>query len=78
MQRRTDLVNSFEEVEIEAGTLMEEEDLSPANIYFVIKGQVALYKRPEGIYTAAGERIRADDVDMFCNPKDSGLERIGI
>jgi hypothetical protein len=50
-QRRADLINSFEEVEIETGTLIEEEDIAPANIYFILKGQVAIFKRPEGIYT---------------------------
>ena len=38
IHRRTELINSFEEIELEDNTLIEEEDKIPTNIYFLLRG----------------------------------------
>ena len=43
-----------------------------------MKGTIALYKRPESLYTAAGKRIKTDEIPYWSNPKDSGNGNIGV
>ena len=44
----------------------------------LIKGTIALFKRPESLYTTDGKRIKTDDIPLWQNPKDSGNDNIGV
>jgi len=68
----------MEEVEFKEGVIIAEEDQHVDNIYFTLKGEVALYKRPESLYTESNERIRVDNIENFINPKDAGQNKIGV
>lgn len=60
-------------MEVEAGTVLEVEDTKPKNVYLVLKGSVALYKKLESMYdTEDGKMINMDGIDLISNPKDSG------
>ena len=64
--------------EFKEGIIIEEEDHPVNYIYFTLRGQVSMYKRPESMYTDANERIRCDNIDNFINPKDAGQNKIGV
>jgi len=72
------IINALEEVEYEQGHLIEEEDNTPTHFYFILRGEVDLYKRPESMYNGTREQIKAYNINQFKNPKDSGNDKIGL
>ena len=76
--KKRNILEALEEVEYQPGHLIEQEDNTPTYFYFILRGEVNLYKRPESMYTSTKERVKADDIDLFQNPRDSGNEKIGL
>jgi len=59
-------------------TLLEVEETNQKYVYLILRGEIALYKRPESLYDSKGKRIKANNIPLWSNPKDSGHDKIGM
>lgn len=57
---------------------LEREGTCPNNLYLMLQGEVTYYKRPEGLYDDAANRIKIDWIKYISNPKDSGSDHLGM
>jgi CRP-like cAMP-binding protein len=76
--KRQSIVNNFEEVCLEDNTLLEIEGSSPRYLWFILNGEVDIYKRPESLYDKHGKPTDCKNLQLWQNPADSGNQSIGV
>jgi CRP-like cAMP-binding protein len=76
--RRSKLFESFLERDYEPGNLLEEEGKQPNNLYVLVSGEIAFFKKPEAIYDQYDKLIKIKDIGNIKNPKDAGMEHLGL
>lgn len=75
--KRQQIVNGFQEVKLEPGTLLECEDKPPKYLWLILQGEVEIYKRPESLYDHEGQMTDSSGVNLWSNPNDSGNKMYG-
>ena len=70
--KRQQIVNGFEEIYLEDNTLLETEGSQPKYLWFILKGEVEIFKRPESLYDESGKPTESKNLKLWQNPADSG------
>lgn len=47
-------------------------------MWFIIKGEVDIYRRPESLYDSKGKPTDSSKISLWSNPSDSGNLKIGV
>ena len=69
--KRDQMISNWEEVVVDANTVLETESEPAKYMWLLLKGEVSVLKRPESIYDENGKLTDVKHIALFQNPVDT-------